>query len=281
MNIALGAVLIFILLIPPVAFYLSYTFHKHSRGGLSFSFLDGLLASAILALLLHSFFIGLMMLFGIEVRFDLLLKLVGGDLHDLDSTVSNRILGHSLLKFAGYNLFMLAIMIIGGRKLHQLSVKKKWHIKNDLFRIYNNWWYLFNGYHLEEEEYVQIDYDAPPVADVVVDTGSGTIIYSGLLTSYVCKGEELDRIYLRSAIRRDFLLNARRPADKKPADEQHDIKEITGDFLVIAYSQIKNLNLRFVTLPDPEEYLEKLQTTPDATDEIIIDDAAHITAQPG
>lgn len=50
MNIALGAVIIFILLIPPVAFYLSFSTSSVSNAKPSgkFSLLDGILATAVI-----------------------------------------------------------------------------------------------------------------------------------------------------------------------------------------------------------------------------------------
>jgi len=263
MNIALGAVLIFILLIPPIAFYVSYTFGRHTRGGLKFSFLDGILASAIFSLLVHA---AAILLIGKEIRFDILLKVAGGELKDLESKISNREFTHSLKQFAWYNFVVLLIMILLGQFMRWISQKSQWHFKFEILRIYNRWWYLFNGFYLEEEDSKQVDYDNP-IVHVVADTNAGTVIYTGVLTGYVCNGDELDRIYLKGAIRRDFILQKDRPdTPAGPDKEMKDTKDIPGQFLTIAYSQIKNMNLQFITFDETEEYIEDFEDIPDELD---------------
>jgi len=264
MNIALGAVLIFILLIPPVAFYVSYTFGRYNRGGLKFSFLDGLLASAIFSLLVHGLAILIM---GKEIRFDLLLKLLGGELKDLELKIPNAEFTHALQQFALYNLVILVIMVVLGQLIRWLVSGSRLHAKYELLRIYNNWWYLLNGYYLDEEEYVQLVYDTPLV-DVIADTAAGTVIYSGMLVGYVCTGEELDRIYLKGAVRRDFKLNGDKQTGQDPKVKvpSPDPKEIPGQFLSIAYSEIKNMNLQFITFEETEEYIEDFEDIPDELD---------------
>jgi hypothetical protein len=40
--------------------------------------------------------------------------------------------------------------------------------------------------------------------NALVNTSSGTMIYSGYLINFVCEGEKLDRIYLSETSKREF-----------------------------------------------------------------------------
>ena len=252
MNIALGAVLIFILLIPPIAFYISYTFGRHSRGGIKFSFLDGLLASAIFSLFIHGLAI---LIIRKEIRFDILLKLAGGELKDLESKISNEEFTQSMQQFAWYNFAILAIMIVLGQAFRWVSKQREWHSNVELLRIHNKWWYLFEGYTLTERGFLPREYDYLFV-DAVEDTHDGTMIYTGILEGYECNGEDLERIYIRNAMRRELKKKDGQDLVNTPGEAIR----IPGDSLTIAYSQIKNLNLRFISLPteimDIEQFIK-------------------------
>jgi hypothetical protein len=80
MNLALSAVVIFILLMPPIVFYLSFSYGRYPRAKPKFAFLDGILASAIISLFVHAL---ALLLLRKEIRFDILMKVFGGELKDL------------------------------------------------------------------------------------------------------------------------------------------------------------------------------------------------------
>jgi hypothetical protein len=54
MNIALSAVIIFLLLLPPIAFYLAFTLGKFPKSGPKIGLLEGLMLSAVISTLLHA-----------------------------------------------------------------------------------------------------------------------------------------------------------------------------------------------------------------------------------
>lgn len=247
MNIALSAVIIFILLIPPTAFYLSYSFGSFSKAGPKFSFLDGVLASAIVSLFVHAIAIWII---GLEIRFDILLKLLGGELKDLEQKISNDVFAKALKDFAFYNFIVLLVFIVSGRIARWIVIKNNLNNgQNELLRLNNRWWYLFNGYQSEISHFDLLSIDA------VVDTKDSTIIYFGFLVNFVCNGEDLDRIYLRDAIRREFNSN-----DKGKSDAPVSVS-IPGETLCIPYRNIINLNLRFLELTDTIETIEGLPET--------------------
>lgn len=269
MNIALGAVFIFILLLPPLIFYFGYTFGNDARPGSKFSLLDSLLLASIFSLIIHA--LGTLCVhsfFSQEIRFDLLLKLVGGEIKDVENKISNSEFRQGVQNFALYNSAVngLAFLLgIGAR----YWVKKfgDWGKDNELLRLKNNWWYLFTGYNLpnggSEQEYECIFLDA------LVDTNSGSMLYSGILVGYICYGEELDRIYLSNAERRELrkkIVNTL--GHTETIEAPGDAFGIEGELLSIPYSQIKNLNLRFIRIQGSEaEFVTLAEMTP--TSEII------------
>lgn len=258
MNIALSAVLIFILLIPPIAFYLSYSFGNFSKSGPKFSLLDGILASAIISLFVHGIAI---LIINQEIRFDILLKLVGGEIKDVEKKITNAEFTKSIKQFALYNFIILVLFIALGRVCRWFVIAGNRHVQgNELFRLNNRWWYLFNGLENGIEDFDLV------LIDAVVDTKDGTIIYSGFLVNYVCNGEELDRIYLRDVVRREFkvvkddILKTGEPAS------------IPGETFSIPYNNIINLNLKFLTITDD---LESLKDLPDSENLNTEEDKTH------
>jgi hypothetical protein len=273
MNIALGAVFIFILLLPPIAFYVSYSYGRFAKAVPKFSLLDGLLASAIFSLFIHAFAIILLALIGKEVRFDILLKLVGGELKDVENKISNARFNQGLRQFAFYNASIFLLAIVLGRAVRYLVIRKDMHGNSEILRLNNRWWYLFNGYYLTEIGTERHDFDLLFV-DAVVDTNDGTLIYSGYLMDFVCNGEELDRIYLNDTIRRELK---KKRVDEKGnemlVNEPGEPVEIPGHFFSVAYRDIKNLNLRFLTFENSLDDIEELSD--DFPSDEDISDAEH------
>ena len=185
MNITLGAVFIFILLLPPIAFYASYSYGRFAKAGPKFSLLDGLPASAIFSLFIHTIAI---LIIGKEIRFDLLLKLVGGELKDVETKITNASFAKSMKQFALYNAVIFVIAAAAGRLTRFAVHRFNLDYRFELLRTNNHWWYLFNGYYLMEIDQAPRDYDLLFV-DAVVDTHDGMLIYSGFLVQFICNGE--------------------------------------------------------------------------------------------
>lgn len=265
MNIALGAVFIFILLLPPIAFYVSYSYGRFAKAGPKFSLLDGLLASAIFSLFIHAVAISCL---GKEVRFDLLLKLIGGEIKDIENKITNAVLGQGLKQFALYNFCIFIIAVALGRAARFLVIRNDWHGSSEILRLNNRWWYLFNGYYLDEIELGQRHFDLLFV-DAVVDTNDGTLIYSGYLMDFVCTGEELDRIYLADTIRRELKKKAvDENGQELVVNEPGEPVTIPGNFFSLAYKDIKNLNLRFLSFENSIDDIEGLSDDVPTEEEI-------------
>lgn len=185
-----------------------------------------------------------------RIRFDILLKLFGGEIKDIENKVSNRTFSDSIKQFAFYNFIIVFVFALLGRLVRFIVIRTALNNgRNNLFRLNNRWWYLFNGFENEMQNFDLL------LIDAVVETKDGTMIYSGFLVNYICIGEDLDRIYLRDAVRKEFKVFD----DKGRLTNQTGIPlTIPGETFSIAYKIIINLNLRFLELSDDIETIEEL-----------------------
>ena len=247
MNIALSAVIIFILLIPPIALYISFSYGQFPRSGPKFSLLDGILITAIISLFVHSLAIAFIKQ---EIRFDIFLKLLGGEIKDVEKKITNNEFGIYIRQFAIYNFCMLVLFILFGRILRFIVLRLKLNNgQNNLLRLNNRWWYFFNGIENNIENFDLVFVDA------VVDTKECTMIYSGFLIDFVCDGEKLERIYIGDVVRRKL-----KPGENGNESETEPTTalQIPGDIFSISYEKIINLNLRFIILEDELDVIEQL-----------------------
>jgi hypothetical protein len=240
MNIALSAVVISILLIPPVIFYLSLYLGNFPRPTPKFSLFEGILASAVVSLLIHTIAI---LFIPTEIRFDILIKVLGGDLKNLENIIHNSEFKKAIKDFALYNATLIVIMFLLGRGLRLILQFRDLHARNELYNLYNKWWYFFNGFHADIADFDLVFIDA------VMDTADGTMIYSGFLVHFETKDGQLDRIYLQDTIRREF----KRHADM---NNTHLINEagapvqIPGKTFSLKYENVINLNVNFILLDE-------------------------------
>jgi hypothetical protein len=248
MNIALSAVVIFILLLPPIAFYLSYNIGAFSKANPKLGLLEGLMLSAIFSIVIHA--IALTFIHR-EVRFDILVLMLGGDLKSFNEKVSNEGFRQMLLNFVWYNASLVIGAIVLARICRWVILKKGWHVNSGILRLYNHWGYLFQGYKVDEVigKRKPLNFDLIYV-DAVVNTTAGTMIYSGYLIDFVYFGETLDRIYLSQTERREFKVNQQNDKGNILINKVGEPKDIDGDTLVIPYSGIINMNLHFIELPE-------------------------------
>lgn len=176
-----------------------------------------------------------------EVRFNILMKVFGGELKDLENKIANQDIRHCLENFALYNFTLLVIFTVLGRLARQIVIRFNHnHVQSELLRLNNRWWYFFNCY---ENGKLFLDL---VFVDAAVETKEGTVIYTGWLRDFVCEGERLDRIYLNCVVKRKLKLNN----DGKEAVEtkQSSAVPIAEGKFSLPYDSIINLNVRFVRL---------------------------------
>jgi len=247
MNIALSAVIIFLLLLPPIAFYLAFTLGKYPKSGPKIGLLEGLILSAVISTLLHALAI---LFVKKEIRFDLIALFIGGDLKSFGTLSDNTGFRALFQQFVLYNAVMVLAAILIGRTARLLVKNYGLHTHDELLRLYNYWWYFFNGYKvdgfLNGRSFAPFDI---VFVHALVNTNAGTMIYSGFLIDFVCEGEKLDRIYLSKTSKREFKKMTTNDKGNYLSDETGNAVRIAGDTMMIPYNNIINLNLEFLTLP--------------------------------
>lgn len=100
------------------------------------------------------------------------------------------------------------------------------------------WYYLLSG--------ADFAHDATPdliFIAAVVDVSGESVLYLGSLVDYYCDAEgRLDRLVLEAAQRRPLA------ADKLTRPEASRFYDIDGDYFVLRYEQIISLNVRYIRL---------------------------------
>ncbi|BAV07678.1 hypothetical protein SAMN05421788_10328 [Filimonas lacunae] len=248
MNVALSAIILFILLIPGIALYAGLFTGNFSKPGPKLSLLEGLFSTGLFSLLVHCI---ALLLIRDTIRFDILIKLIGGDIKDLDKMVPNHEFKRLILWFALYNLILDVICFIIGKLLRILIQHLQWDVKVPLLRVHNRWWYLLNGYYLDElgRPGDRKVYDLVLV-DALVNTGAGAMLYTGYLVDFVCDGEDLQRIYLQTPLRRTLV--AKDTDSRAGTAAPGDAYSLKGDLLCLFYKDIQNISVHFIIAPEED-----------------------------
>lgn len=246
MNIAFSAIIVFILLLPPVAFYISFSYGRFQKGKPQWSSLEVMMACTIFAFIAHATGI---LLFYRSVRLDLVILLLSGQIEAVAEKCSNEDLREYLVDFSLYNFMQLVVAVITGRLLRMYLQRIKIHSTMEGLRIYNHWWYLFNAFKSGSllEKKVQKAFDLVFV-DVLVNTNSGTMLYSGYLTDFICSGEILERLYLSESSKRDFKTISTTAHGNTILNKPGPAQPIKGEILAIPATEIININVKFVDL---------------------------------
>jgi hypothetical protein len=244
MNIALNAVVIFVLLLPPLVFFISLTHGRFQKGWPRWNMLEILMASAIFAIAAHA--IAILLMDG-PIKFDLLALIMTGNAELVIKNYSNQEIENYLLQFIRYCSIQLSIAFVLGKIVRWMLNKHDLHTKSETFRLYNHWWYLFNGYRNDKGFYKKRDkpFDIV-VLDLLINTSTGAMIYSGVLSDFICQGETLDRVYLTSALRRDFKTIRLQDKTTILMNEPGIPKRIKGELFSVFLKDIININMPFV-----------------------------------
>ena len=251
MNIAFGALVLLILLLPGLVFRVAYLNVRYSGKSFRSTIVDETLLALAPALILQ--------IIGFEVVENIIHRSVSlSTIYQLiisSGTFSHfDILENSLGSFLLYNI-LLGISAyslgVGARKFVQ---RYKLHYTYPVLRFQNDWYHVLKGTILNQpgnpEEVQEIDY---VWIDLMLESKEGTFIYSGILKDFFLSKEEgLDRIYLTNVRRRkmsdDLTVEATEETNNEESTET--LAEVDkryyympGDFFVVPYSQIKNLNV--------------------------------------
>ncbi|RYE28477.1 MAG: hypothetical protein EOP42_16775 [Sphingobacteriaceae bacterium] len=243
MNIALSTLVLVILLIPGFLFRRFYYSGEFSKEYFKQNFSDLILPSLILSGIINTFCYSLVYLLGFRSdAIPAISTLLSGT---TDSVIVSRSINTLFLEFyPGLSYFIFAGLtgavagFLGKYFIRTYKLDRRYK----LFRFQNEWHYLFSGEILDFPDiHSSAKTNQLTFVDALVNTSEGSLIYSGILSSYVLSSSTgIDRIYL-SDTRRRYLKND----DQNNPERYYDMP---GDFFVIFSSQIINLHITYYSI---------------------------------
>lgn len=240
MNVAFPALLIFLLILPGLIF--NSTFYKIENTPLTYvPFTSKTIISAVVTLILHT--LGLLILTYFTnhpLNAWPLLTLISGAQGKEYSAVLSSLNMSQILFFALYLLIIYFLAFICGYAVRSLIVKWRWD-RLSVFEIDSPWYYLFKGYDWEDGNPGGVQIAA------ILEMGGSCFLYVGILEKFFLNVDgNIDRLVLTNAMRREIK------NDKKPNESETDLLKrfypIDGNYFVLKYSEVKNLNVQFLKI---------------------------------
>lgn len=259
MNIALGALLLFLLLFPGILLRMAYLNGPYSRKNIQTSLVDELILSLVPALFMQGTGYLLVNAFsGYRVRLLPVYQLIVGASHP-QYHPDFKLIEASLPLFLGYCLVMFGLALSLGKAARYGVERLGLDILVHSLRFNNEWYYLLSGRILDFPGWPGQAREVADIwADVLVESKEGSYLYCGVLDEFYFGKEGLDRICLSQVYRRK--LGDDLPDEAKPETKSFDARyyEMPGDLFVIPYAQVRNLNLTYLRLspvaaPEPTE----------------------------
>ncbi len=237
MAIALSATVIILLLLPGYLFKFGLLLGIEPREKSQYTFAEELAATSFFSVLIHA--AAILLFIPYQIRFDVLFKIISDDSTSFSSIVSNDTFRVMLLGFIAYLLIIYLLVFLSGRLIRWLILKFYLDARLPFLRLFNRWYYLFSGRTLRittKNRDLAIDLT---VIDVLCQFEGSLLLYTGYLLEYVIDPNgNLNRIIISDVIRREFKTDT----DNLTTTEY----EVPGDFMVIDYTQIRNLNISFL-----------------------------------
>ncbi len=241
MNIAFPALLIFLLILPGLIF--NSAFYKIEDTPLAYvPFTNKTIISTVVTVILHM--IGLVVVVSF-VHSSLnkwpLLILISGVQDKEYSAAITSLTTHQLFFFAIYLLVVYLLAYLCGYLLRFLIIRFEWD-KYSIFEIDSPWYYLFKGYEWEDGKPNGVQIAA------IMEMGGKCHLYIGILKKFFFNGDgNIDRLVLTSAMRRE-IENDKNFDEEPESSLTKRFYPIDGDYFVLKYSEIKNLNVQFLKI---------------------------------
>ncbi|RQW83309.1 MAG: hypothetical protein EHM79_16470 [Geobacter sp.] len=241
MNIAFPALLVFLIILP--GFIFRHSFKLSEKAIIDQTpFATAFVKGVVLAALLHLPWVAIASRIGYPVDYNALLMLLASPQRENALLpVINAVAYHfNIIIFYFVSLYLASALL--GVLLRYLVVQFKLDKRSyigPLVKFDTPWYYLFNGY----QENFDID---GVVVSAIVEIDKNPYLYTGLLKEYFFAPDgTLDRLVLEMAMRRPISKD--RNSDEETGENPDErFYEITGDYFVLRYSEIKTLNIEFV-----------------------------------
>lgn len=246
MNLATSTFIIFLLLSPAILARRIYFTKELSKEFTVRNTLQEIFSSIFLALGLHAVWSLFALVFTNGVDFEFILRI----LTDSKGLTDYRSFTEHIGQIFIYFLSIYFIAVFGGYKFNKMVLKNRWDRKYEPLEFDNKWYYLISGKVLELARYRQhlgADYKFENIkfryADILVKSDEN-IIYSGTIVDYQLNASNsIDFIVLAKPEK--IFLTRIKDALGNVTSLKEDPQNFPTAYLVIPYSDILNINLRF------------------------------------
>ena len=278
MNIALSTILLFLFLLPGLAFRRFYFTSEFSKEYFKTTPAEVLLMGIIPTITLH--WLGLHVVkyvTPIDIEFfplefhipksEINIRLiVSYFLNNADKGISSELIDNITSKLdliVAYNVSLIFFGALIGFLFKVLVRNFKLDRKVKILRFQNEWHYILTSEILDFPRvkklspYTKEGRLSAVYVDALVEASEkdGAILYSGILEDYkLSKNGGLDLIYLTNAFRR--------PLSADPAyneEERHDIYYMPDHYFILKYEQVKNLNIFYDFLVEKKSKSDKAE----------------------
>jgi hypothetical protein len=246
MNIALGALIITILLLPG-AFILKayYSSFKEKDKELYVPFAELLFRGFIWSLICHFVAILVILLFGIDVDYNLLYKITIGDKFSINNTEFRT----SFLQFCFYNIVLLSLAACITKIIRLLIVRKNLDLLFHGLRLSNFWFYTFSARTLERSRTGEYETTDLLYVDIL---SKKDIVYSGFLFDfeYSPSKDKMETLTLKNATKRTYIkVEDLKNGEEKPHKLKHsEPRLINGDSFILLWEDVVNINIYYINV---------------------------------
>ncbi len=250
MEIAISSIVIIVLLLPGISFNKGFYSSKFSRQYLTNDFFSLLINTLLpsIAFYLLAFPI-IYFIFDYYYDFKILLGLVSSN----DTLVENSIIliEKFIIQIFCFQFSINIIAFIIGICSRNLILKHSLDTKFPILRFNNIWHYFISGRFLEYNNILQNDTPEDvdlTFVDALININDQTFIYTGILIDYeLGKDGSLELITITQVQRKLVTGN-----------DNGNYKDIRGNYLILKYSDLVNLNFTFIQFDESYDESENL-----------------------
>lgn len=240
MEIAISGIVIIVLLLPGILFNKGYYSGEFKRQYISNDFYSLLINTLLPSLTIYLIILPFIF-FTKGYFYDI--KCFLGLISSNDDLVKTSIeqVETFISEILYFQIFINILSFILGKSIHNLILKNSFDTKYNLLRFDNIWHYLISSRFLSYNNILVND--TPEDVDItfidaLVQINDLTYIYTGFLVDYqLGKDGTLDLLIISNAQRKVITGN-----------DNTDYKDIKGNFIVLKYCDLININFSFIQL---------------------------------
>lgn len=237
MEVALGALIVVVLLLPGISFRKGYFSEEFSNQYTIKDFFQLFVNTFIPSIILYLIALPIILIFGYKYNIAIIVGLLSSnDNLFIESVKKIEKLQNEILIF---QFIINSISFFIGYKLKNHLIKNSFDSKIEFFRYKNIWHYVLSAKFINFNR-SQVSLNVNTVEDVdityvdaLVSVGEKVFIYNGMLVDY----------QLASEGNLDFLII--KDVQRKQIDKRR-FKDIDGHVVILKYENIINLNLTFI-----------------------------------